>query len=317
MCIGRVIETIFSKESMKFAKNKVAQDMTTPTGRVFWSEEERATLHEAVLESFRSSGSPYSEWKVTTRMLMKAQIEYLDEKRFRDGLADTDVKACQDVVDAFIYEHEVQVIVRRHNEYKLRHGKTPFQHIEELQNQIAHHSTMVRRAADMDSGLQARVRDLTADVDVLRARVSTLSEDNQRLTGELGASKLALKDLANRKPPVPPVPLREQPLPPAPKLPMFVATSKLSNEFKNKLIKLNPDIVFLEAKDTAPDIKRKSINRVVVSIEGHLPTELARVARDNSKEYLGLTSGGQSLLVARVQERMLKNMGFQPHAQLH
>jgi len=292
---------------------KVAQDLTTATSRIFWSEDEKNILFEAILEVLESSAKPMETWVITARMVMKAQIDFLPEERFRETLSGTVVPEFQARLDAYIHEQTVTRVVQAHKEYVVAHGLSPIDHAKELTFTVSKLQRELHEGAERESQYAAQVTSLAARIESLEAALEkansnlivpaepalNLKADSCSEPDVLSADNVVLPVMPNEPPKV-----KIKVAKKVEKLPMFIGASKLSASCRLELSKINPDILYVEPKDDMQDIKRKAANRVTILMEGYLPSALIKAARAAAFESHLLGSVGQSGLIQAVQQRM-------------
>ncbi len=281
------------------AAYRLAQDMVTESSRVRWTDEERAVLLEALVIDQRERKVPLEQWGVGYFDLMKAQMAYLSEGRWRQNLPGDEVEKFNVLVRDAGEKELRATVLSVHAQFMSEKGMAPLQYIEQLEAQLEQRTTSM---ASLEQDLQAKAQALDkitaenqelsnrligqiGELDAARARIAALES-------KLSTTAASVEAVANED--VPP-------------LPMFIATSKLVQQHVKQINTANKDVIFLSNKDSMADVKRKATGRVVVLVEGHLTTELARAARNAAKEVISVTHGAGSMIIQKVQERMLQH----------
>lgn len=154
---------------MNVDKNQTAsqQEIEEASTVVRWSGEERDMLKLWFIDSFNKKKLPFESWIVTIRELMRAQLEVLDENRFRSYLPKADVLEIQSRVDTYIETLRVDGIIKQHRNYVIEHGITPIEHIDLLNEEIA--------------ALTTNLSEVTISRDTLLTRITELESKLSRL----------------------------------------------------------------------------------------------------------------------------------------
>lgn len=281
--------------------------MVTPTRAVFWTDDERQILVEAIIEKLKEKKVPEHEWHADGWLLMEAQIEYLTIPRRRITLTEEVVNEFNKLVSEAGQKRSTTYILERHHEYVKTHGISP----------IDHAGQMLTRANQAMAALENTKQELTkAQCDLVSMQQqrdeAQLARDNAHRDLTATESKLAANTAAIAKlqaqldsranvltPVVTPVKATKH-------IPMFIVSSKLTPDHKLRLKEINPDILYLENKDRVQDVKRKAVGRVVFTVEGHVPSEMSRVGRHNAKEHHHVQNGAGTAVQNAVQERMMQ-----------
>jgi hypothetical protein len=258
-------------------RNKIAQDGETLVTRVYWTEEERDLLREDLLDQLRATGKDMSEWRITNRMVMIAQLKIISEERYREIIQPRDVEALQERVDAYVKEHLVSSIVSAHNTYLETHGKTPISHAFELRKQVETLSRSLDEALAQNEALAAQVEAQRETIDKL---ITAGKSSYEKVVAPAPVESSQNSDLK-----------------------LFIGATKLAAQCINQIKGMAKDVVFLQESDGRDIIRRKVANRVALVLEGNVSPGVASTMRDHALNYQ-LIRGGQSALIKAVQSQL-------------
>lgn len=264
--------------TMKMNRNKLSQDGETLVSRVYWTEEERDLLREDLLDQLRASGKDMSEWRVTNRMVMIAQLKIISEERYREIIQVRDVEQLQERVDAYVKEHLVSSIVDAHNIYVSTHGQTPINHAFELRKQVETLGRRLDETLAQNEALAAQVEGQRETIEkLIAAGKSIYASSSSELSKGESTQETGLK--------------------------LFIGATKLASPCINQIKSMVKDVVFLSESDSRDVLRRKVANRTVIILEGSVSASVAGTMRDHSLNYQ-LIRGGQSSLIKAVQEQL-------------
>lgn len=290
--------------------NKLAQDMTTPTSRVFWTDDERKILVEACIEDFKSSGKPYDQWQMTHRLIMKVQLEYLPEGRFRHVIQDVVVNEFQKEINDYVHRQTTEGVLEFHREFVKTHGMTfreyyekqqaatpvqpvvDTQKVTQLEGELARLKEELDLAALAHEDLRNQALTLTAERDQAVKNYGIEQTEVARLKAQIERLEEEVQEL---RPPPPEVK--------GPKLLIVAALHDSNNALKDKIQKLAVDVSFIEQHDNPSTIAGRVRGRIAFILEGHLPKALVAAIRKEATDVV-LIGGGGTALVTAIERRI-------------